>query len=98
MVSLHSPSYLVDANGAAAHQGILSEQRRDDTSARPRYGANAPTPYVLRRTDELTSFFDGLDMTEPGVVPCPEWRPDGRGPEAASGDTAVTVCGVARKP
>jgi hypothetical protein len=82
----------------AANQGIVGAQRRYDESARPRYGASAPASYVLRRTDELTSFFDGLELTEPGVVPCPEWRPDGRGPEGASPDAAVAVCGVARKP
>ena len=98
MDALPAGSYLVAADGVAANQGIISAQRRYDESARPRYGANAPAPYALRRTDELTSFFDGLDMTEPGVVPCPEWRPDGRGPEGASGDAAVAVCGVARKP
>ena len=78
MDALPAGSYLVAADGVAANQGIVSAQRRYDESARPRYGANAPASYVLRRTDELTSFFDGLDMTEPGVVPCPQWRPDGR--------------------
>jgi hypothetical protein len=24
----------------------------------------------------VTSFFDGLDLVEPGVIRCPEWRPD----------------------
>ena len=98
MEALPAGSYLVAADGVAANQGIADAQRRYDESARPRYGASAPASYVLRRTDELTSFFDGLELIEPGVVPCPQWRPDGRGPEGASGDAAVAVCGVARKP
>jgi len=96
--ALPAGSYLVIADVVAAHQGISSAQRRYDASTRPRYGASAPTPYVLRRPDELTSFFDGLDLIEPGVVPCLQWRPDGRGPDGDSGDAAAAYCGVARKP
>jgi len=66
----------VIADGVAASPAISSAQRRYDESARPRYGASAPAPYVLRRPDELASFFAGLDLIEPGVVPCPRWRPD----------------------
>ena len=98
MDALPAGSYLVIADVVAAHQDIGSAQRRYDASARPRYGASAPAPYVLRRPDELTSFFDGLDLIEPGVVPCPRWRPDGRGPDGDSRDAAAAYCGVARKP
>ena len=74
-------------------------QRRYDASARPRYGASAPAPYLLRKPDELASFFAGLDLTEPGVVPCPRWRPDGRANPGRRGDAgAAAYCGVARKP
>ena len=77
--ALPAGSYLVIADGVAANPVIASAQRRYDESARPRYGASAPAPYLLRRPDELASFFDGLDLIEPGVVPCPHWRPDGYG-------------------
>jgi S-adenosyl methyltransferase len=96
--ALPAGSYLVIADVVAANQGITSAQRRYDASARPRYGASASAPYVLRRLDEMTSFFDGLDLIEPGVVPCLRWRPDGRGPDGGSGDAAAAYCGVARKP
>jgi hypothetical protein len=89
----------LDTAGATS---AVSAQRRYDATARPRYGASAPPPYRLRRTDELASFFDGLDLTEPGVVPCSQWRPDGRGPGGQGGrdgaETAAACCGVARKP
>jgi hypothetical protein len=52
-------------------------------------------PYHLRRPDELASFFDGLDLIEPGVVPCPQWKPDASGRAAPS--EAAAYCGVARK-
>ncbi len=79
MDALPAGSYLVIGDGVAADPGIGSAQRRYDENARPRYGASAPAPYLLRRPDDLASFFDGLDLIEPGVVPCPQWRPDGRG-------------------
>ncbi len=43
---------------------------------------------------EVSSFFDGLDLLEPGVVRCPEWRPDQ--PEDASGKSTMWG-GVAAK-
>lgn len=96
MNELAPGSYLVIADGVAADASVASAQRRYDASTRPRYGASAPAPYLLRRPDELASFFDGLDLTEPGVVPCSQWRPDGRGRDGA--ETAAAYCGVARKP
>jgi O-methyltransferase involved in polyketide biosynthesis len=35
----------------------------------------APTPYHLRNPEQIAAFFDGLELIEPGVVPCPRWRP-----------------------
>jgi hypothetical protein len=98
MDALPSGSYLVIADGAAPNPGTGSAQRRYDESARPRYGASACAPYLLRRPDELTSFFDGLDLIEPGVVSCAHWRPDGRGPDGGQDHAVAAYCGVARKP
>jgi O-methyltransferase involved in polyketide biosynthesis len=78
MDELPSGSYLVIADGVASSDGGL---------------AGAPLPYRLRRPDQLVSFFDGLDLVEPGVVPCAEWRPD-----AAGLARADAYCGIARKP
>ena len=93
-------SYLVIADGVvpstSGAASVASAQRRYDASARPRYGASAPAPYLLRRPDELASFFDGLELTEPGVVPCSQWRPDGRDRDGTA--TVAAYCGVARKP
>ena len=87
--ALPAGSYLVIADAVAANPAIGSAQRRYDESARPRYGASAPAPYLLRRPDELASFFDGLDLVEPGVVPCPRWRPDGYGAGGHSADGRI---------
>ncbi|MFG1767211.1 SAM-dependent methyltransferase [Micromonospora parva] len=32
--------------------------------------------YTLRSPEQIAGFFEGLEPVEPGVVPCPQWRPD----------------------
>ena len=32
-------------------------------------------PYRLRNVEQITRFFDGLELVEPGVVSVPRWRP-----------------------
>ena len=48
-----------------------------------------------RSKDEVTAFFDGLELVEPGVIRCPEWRP--LNPADAAGKSTMWG-GVARKP
>jgi O-methyltransferase involved in polyketide biosynthesis len=36
----------------------------------------APTPYRLRSPEQIAAFLEGLELIEPGVVPCPRWRPE----------------------
>jgi hypothetical protein len=48
-----------------------------------------------RGRQQVTAFFDGLDLVEPGVIRCPEWRP--RRPADAKGKSTMWG-GVARKP
>jgi hypothetical protein len=52
---------------------------------------------TLRSVAQITGFFDGLDLLEPGVISCSRWRPD---LTASSGQPAEVdeFCGVARKP
>ena len=53
---------------------------------------------VLRSQAETGSFFDGLELVDPGVVKLPEWRPD-RGDEETTGSRLVPMwCAVGRKP
>jgi O-methyltransferase involved in polyketide biosynthesis len=47
-----------------------------------------------RTKDEVTTFFDGLSLVDPGVIRCPEWRPDN--PEDAAGKSTMWG-GVAEK-
>jgi O-methyltransferase involved in polyketide biosynthesis len=102
MDALPAGSYLAMADGVAGSGPVENAQQR--------YNDAAPVPYHLRRPDELASFFDGLDLIEPGVVPCPRWKPDAPGGAGAPGaeggagaassapDEPAVYCGVARKP
>ncbi len=52
---------------------------------------------TLRTPQQITRFFDGLDLLPPGVVSCSHWRPD----LTLAGSQPAEVdefCGVARKP
>ena len=51
---------------------------------------------TFRTRAEVTRFFDGLELAEPGVVQPPQWRP---GPGTfVPGHDVTAWCGVARKP
>lgn len=59
------------------------------------YNSSGAPPIKTRSRQELTRFFDGLELLQPGVVSCSLWRPD---PSDVGTPTEVTqYCGVARK-
>lgn len=41
---------------------------------------NATSSGTLRSHSQITSFFSGWDLVEPGLVQCPLWRPEGELP------------------
>lgn len=53
------------------------------------------SPLVLRDHAQVTRFFEGLDLVEPGVVQLSKWRPQ---TELESAAAAALWGGVARKP
>ena len=53
-------------------------------------------PYVARTPVEIASFFDGLELLDPGVVSTSLWRPEAT-PFGAHSEVDAT-CGLARKP
>ncbi|MET0418762.1 MAG: SAM-dependent methyltransferase [Actinoplanes sp.] len=91
MGALPSGSCLVTADGTNVIDGPAFEE------AIAVWNANAPLSYHLRRPEELARFLDGLDVVEPGLVPCSRWRP---APDASAEDLReVDEFGaVARKP
>jgi hypothetical protein len=61
-----SGSYLVISDGTDTSPKIVEDQRMPP--GRP--------PYHLRSPAQIASYFDGLDLVEPGVVSIPHWRPE----------------------
>jgi hypothetical protein len=54
-------------------------------------------PFVLRSQPEITRFFDGLDLVEPGVVPVNQWHPDPGQVVDPNPAFSAYLVGVARK-
>lgn len=80
----------------------ISDGLVDDESTRDvvKNYSKTTNPAHLRTHQEVTAFFDGWDIVEPGVVWAVEWRPDGAEPHWW-GDTPARVrylAGVAVKP
>jgi len=63
----------------------MQSQLNDLVAQRRRYRDHA----------EVTAFFDGLELVEPGVVGVPRWRPDS---DADAATPTMAWCGVGRKP
>ncbi|TDD83576.1 SAM-dependent methyltransferase [Actinomadura rubrisoli] len=52
----------------------------------------------FRTPEEITAYFGGLELLEPGVVPLPLWRPDGDVPAELTVGQRLMYGGIARKP
>lgn len=89
MDALPSGSYLAISHPASdIHPGQAEAQKR--------YNERVSTPQTLRTRDEVSRFFDGLDLVAPGVGYVHAWRP---GPgDIAPADGVSAYGGVARKP
>ena len=57
---------------------------------------DAGTPAQVRTRDEVSRFFDGWQLLDPGVVPTHRWRPEQ--PSTISDRDASAYAGVAVKP
>jgi S-adenosyl methyltransferase len=61
-----------------------------------RVSARSATPTTLRSKAEITRFFDGLELLEPGLVQVHWWRPGSAAPD--DGEQVAGWAGLARKP
>ncbi|MFE5393273.1 SAM-dependent methyltransferase [Streptomyces sp. NPDC056568] len=73
MEALPSGSYLSVNDGS---RGIDPEFEQ----AQDAYNESGAAPYVLRTVEQITAYFDGLELVDPGVVPVTRWRPDADSP------------------
>jgi hypothetical protein len=83
--TLPSGSYLVMQDGTATSERVIESHRQ--------YNESGAVPYHLREVADFKSFFDGLELVEPGIVPMGQWRRDEEHATVVDG-----YCGVARKP
>jgi hypothetical protein len=90
MSSVARGTYLVLTHPSNDIQGELVAE-----SAR-RYHESVVTPVTLRTFNQVSRFFDGLELVEPCIVQCHRWHPD---PGASVDDYEVAGWGaVGRKP
>jgi S-adenosyl methyltransferase len=85
--ALPAGSYLSLNDGTSVFSAEMGEAQDD-------YNDTGAVPYNLRRPEEIADFFTGLELVEPGVVPCPQWRPD---PGAGVPGEVDAFGGVGRK-
>jgi hypothetical protein len=90
MADLAPGSYLVIAHAA-------SDIEADTAAAMARsYNATSALTITPRDRATVTRFFDGMEMTGPGLIPLAQlWGPS---PGAAAGRGLSCYCGIARKP
>ncbi|HEX9343766.1 MAG TPA: SAM-dependent methyltransferase [Actinomycetota bacterium] len=82
-------SYLVISHGTQDLDPVMAQR-----AVRPYNQATAP--FILRSRDEIASFFDGLELVDPGLVQLPLWRPDG--PVTANLDRIWLYGGIGQQP
>ncbi|GAA2148011.1 SAM-dependent methyltransferase [Kitasatospora kazusensis] len=88
--ALPSGSYLALSHGTA---DFLSPA---DAAKGPAVYRSATAQLTMRSREQVLRFFDGLELTDPGLVTAPLWRPD-QPARPTDAETAVWV-GLARKP
>ncbi|WP_240796568.1 SAM-dependent methyltransferase [Streptomyces sp. RFCAC02] len=89
LLPLAPGSHLLLSDGTSVFAQACADAQRE-------YNDSGAVPYHLRSPEDITGFFDGLRLVEPGVVPCPRWRPASDGP-VADGELDI-FGGVGRKP
>jgi O-methyltransferase involved in polyketide biosynthesis len=90
MADLAPGSYLVIGHAA-------SDIGADTAAAMARtYNASASLTITPRDRATVARFFDGLEMTGPGLLPLAQWW--GTAPATTSGSGLSCYCGIARKP
>ena len=91
MDALPSGSYLAILHGAS---DVGAE---DMPEAERRYNEQASAQFNARDREHVSKFFDGLELTGPGLVNLSRWPQRALGDDSGHADVAA-YCGLARKP
>ncbi|MEU6774998.1 SAM-dependent methyltransferase [Streptomyces sp. NPDC046759] len=89
---------LMDALPSGSHLSVNDGSRGIDPvfeQAQDAYNSSGAVPYNLRTVDEITAYFDGLELIDPGVVSVTRWRPE---PGSPAPQVVAEHGGLARKP
>jgi hypothetical protein len=86
--AMSAGSYLAIYDSANVDRS-LNEALRD-------YNESGAAPYRVRTPEQIRSFFDGLELVDPGVVPIQQWRPE-HSPFGPPKNLSNNLGGVARK-
>ncbi|MEV5319625.1 SAM-dependent methyltransferase [Streptomyces sp. NPDC052687] len=90
---------LVDALPSGSHLVLshtVTSPSMPDVDEAVKFWNEHGTPKLTQRTPEqVTRFFDGLELLEPGVVSCSRWRPEGG--DGTEPEEVAMFGGVARK-
>jgi O-methyltransferase involved in polyketide biosynthesis len=85
MNALAPGSYLVVVDGTNTNPELNEVMKIWNATANP--------PYAMRSPEEIASYFDDLELVEPGLVDVTRWRPDPGGTRPLH-----NLVGVGRKP
>ena len=92
---------LMDAVPSGSYLAILhaaSDVGSDDMpEAERRYNEQASARFSARDREHVSRFFDGLELTGPGLVNLSRWSKGTAGDDSTHADVAA-YCGLARKP
>ena len=78
---------------------VVVEDRPTAASGVERVYQSASAPFVPRMSSQVTPFFDGLEVAEPGIVNLHEWRPESDFVTPSLQEIgAYFLCGVGRVP
>jgi hypothetical protein len=91
-------STIMDALAPGSFLTLTSATRDIDTDRMTRATAEfneqrVAAQFIPRTHAELSRYFDGLEMVEPGLVPVPKWRG-----EEGAGEPVLVYGGIGRKP
>jgi hypothetical protein len=56
-----------------SHASVLTADP-DSAEAARTYASSSAGSFIIRSPDEIATFFDGLDLLEPGLVDAALWR------------------------